>query len=288
MKNISILLILSFLSANTIADSRDRISYDSHGENLPDQVTNNVEAQEYRQAVKELIGMESYEKNDLEFFTKSYKGLYLIKKTNRKEPAFRNVIAHTKNVYPWKNGKSFIGALKKYTKQNGCIPKVSSVSHGWRTSTEYGDFHGLSGSKGFNGIYASKATRPKGLAKLGTRTVKEDLQEAIDNGEVKFCGKCVIQFYACNISTLFADTLANVTKCQTVVATGKASPYFQSVETEEEYKKTYSGFHYWKAAAGIWEERGLGQWYRSTPITNEHGDVVDMIKENIGNLYIAL
>jgi hypothetical protein len=283
MKKLALIILVMANSAFA-----NRIAYPVHGTNLPETETNLSEAETYKEEVMSLLGMEPYEKNEITFFTNSKQGLYLIKKNNRYEPAFQNVIAKASHVANWKNGKSFIKALKKYTAANGCIPKLTSVSHGWATTTENGEVHGLSGSRGKNGIYASNATRPKGLAKLGTRTVREHLQEAINEGEVKFCDQCLIQFYACNISTLFADTLAEVSKCQTVVATGKASPYFKSVETELDKKQTYSGFHYWSSAAGIWEERGKGQWYRATPILNGHGEVVDMLKENIGNLYIAL
>lgn len=279
-------IVLSLVCVTNVMATN--IAYRDHGTNLPKEVTNLAEAQSYREDVMELLGMEAYEKNEATFYTNSKKGLYLIKKNNRKEPAFKNIIHGAKTVYNWRNGNSFIRALKKYTKNYGCIPKLTSVSHGWASRKENGEVHGLSGSRGLNGIYVNNETRPNFLDRLGTTTIEKHLNEAIESGEVKFCGKCVAQFYACNISTLFANKFAEATKCQTVVATGKASPYFQSTETELERDQTYSAFHYWGSNVGIWEEIGMGQWYRATPITNDQNEVIEVLKENIGDLYIAL
>ncbi len=272
-----------------------------HGEGMPRKVGERREAIEYRQRFmdrmgitefKDELGLSSFENND--------SGLALIKKGNDDEAAFNTVLnqRNYSELLEWKNGPKFIKALKEYTQARGCIPKIVSVSHGWRSSERTGEGSGLSGTNGINGIYATDGNLPSSLGRLGTRSLDQDLAEAVRSGEVKFCDLCVAQFYACNVSAKFAKAFAKVSGCQSVVATGQNSPYFQTSNTELERARMYKGAHYWLSAAGVWEERQtsameakgekLGTWYRATPIKDASGRVTKIIDENLGDLYISL
>ncbi len=272
-----------------------------HGEGLPKKVAVRSEAVEYRKRfinrmgiieLKNELGLTVYENND--------SGLALIKKGNDDEAAFNTVLNQRdySTLLEWKNGPSFIKALKEYTSRNGCIPKIVSVSHGWRSSERTGEGSGLSGTNGINGIYSKEGNLPSSLGRLGTRSIEKDLAEAVRSGEVQFCDYCVAQFYACNISANFAKAFAKVSGCQSVVATGQNSPYFQSSETSADRNRMYKGAHYWLSAAGVWEERQtdamksrgekLGTWYRATPLKDSSGRVTKIVEENLGDLYISL
>ncbi len=285
---------------NFIAKYMTKVFSKTHGEGLPAKVSELPEGIEYRENFISRMKIESYEKNGLTIFTGNKKGLGLVKKSNEDEPAF-DLILSKKNfdtLVSWKNGKKFINALKDYTKENGCIPKITSTSHGWRSEGRTGEGHGLSGKSGFNGIYVDNAHGPEGVAKTGARSFRDDVDKEIRKGTIKFCGSCIAQFYACNVSTYFADSFAKMSGCQTVVATGQNSPFFQTRDEDGSYTSVNLGAHYWKSAAGVWSERQTDEmdlngerkasWYRSTPVKNSHGEVVDIVKENLGELYIAL
>ncbi|EQC49420.1 hypothetical protein M899_1542 [Bacteriovorax sp. BSW11_IV] len=273
-------LIVLLITANSFA-SIDQIYSRGHGDRFPTEVSVSELAEDYLREFDESLGIQSYEEDEVTYFSNNKKGIGLIKKTNQDEPVFRNILKGIQYYRPWKNGKDLLKGMEEYTSRYGCIPKVTSVSHGW-SSERPGEVHGLSGSKGYNGIYATKETRPDGLiSKLGTTDVRGDLKQKIKEGSIRFCNRCLIQFYACNISTLFAKTIAEVTGCQSVVATGKAYPHFQSNETERDRMLGITGAHYWQSGAGNWGERGKVGWYRATPIDGK------IIEENIGQLYIA-
>lgn len=289
------------LYAFVIENFMQKVFTDTHSEGLPRKVQTAEAATEYRENFMEIMGI-SMEESELgiEVYKNNTKGLALIKRGNDEEPAFLNVVKNvTYNKFrEWKNGPDFIEALEEYTKENGCIPKITSVSHGWRSSDRPGEGSGLSGSKGINGIFATSDDLPSSLGKMGTRSIEKDLSKAIAKGKVKFCGVCVAQFYACNISTKFAKTFSQVSGCQTVVATGQNSPHFKSFATSEDKKKVYEGAHYWSSGAGVWDERQtpqmkeagemMGTWFRATPLKSSTGSVVDIVEENLGSLYIAL
>lgn len=302
-------LIAAALTTSTQASFLDFIvakfmenSYTSfHGEGVPKKVGELEVAKKYRQDFINEFGITS-EVDELgikKFFNNEF-GLALLKKGNDDEAAFNTVLSQKNydQLLEWRNGPQFIKVLKKYTKENGCIPKVLSVSHGWRSEGRDGEGHGLSGNKGINGIFASKEDLPKSLGRFGTRSLNEHMKEAIEDGDIKFCGSCVAQFYACNISADFAEVFAEVSGCQTVVATGQNSPYFQSSATPEDRQRVYEGAHYWKSAAGVWAESSsqakkngydaLGTWVRATPVKNQDGKVQKVVKENLGNQYISL
>ncbi len=283
-----------------IAKYMTKVFSDGHGEGLPLKVGKLPEGIDYRKEFISKMGIESYEKNGLTIYKGNNKGLGLVKKSNENEPAF-DLILSKKNynsLHSWKNGKKFIKALKEYTKDHGCIPKIVSTSHGWRSEGRTGEGHGLSGKSGFNGIYVDYAHGPEKIAKNGSRTFRDHLDKELRKGSVKFCGTCVAQFYACNVSTYFADSFSKMSGCQTVVATGQNSPFFQKADDDGSYRTIELGSHYWKSAAGAWEERQTQEmtlnnerkasWYRSTPVKNSHGEVIDIVKENLGELYIAL
>ena len=271
-----------------------------HGEGLPQKVGEKKEAVEYRKAFMDFndigesvddIGLNQYDNNDF--------GMSLIKNGND-DQAFLNILRQRRydQSYEWKNGPQFIRALKEYTRDYGCVGKITSLSHGWTSGGRPGEGSGLSGDKGMNGLYATEGDLPKALARAGARTLGGDLQKEIERGTIKFCNLCVAQFYACNISAKFAKTFSQVSGCQAVVATGQNSPEFQSFENPIEKRKVYEGSHYWKSAAGVWaeryssEDRALGQrkasWYRSTPVKDENGKVQKIIEENLGETYISL
>lgn len=272
----------------------------THGEGLPKKVGELPEGLEYRKNFMSSMGINRYEKNGLIMYSGNKKGLGLVKKSNENEPAFDLILSkrNFNSLISWKNGKKFIKALKTYTKENGCIPKITSTSHGWRSEGRTGEGHGLSGKSGFNGIYVDYDHGPEKVAKTGSRTFKDDLIKEVKKGKIKFCGSCIAQFYACNVSTYFADSFAKMSGCQTVVATGQNSPFFQERDEDGGYTKITQGSHYWKSAAGAWEERQTEEmtlnnekkatWYRSTPIKNNHGEIIDLVKENLGELYIAI
>lgn len=279
----------------------NKVFSDSHGQGLPVVVIEMPEALSYREDFISRMGIEKrVDDSGLIQFSNNKEGLGLIKKSNENEPAFELILSkkNFKNLVSWKNGKAFIKALKSYTKENGCIPKIVSTSHGWRSARRTGEGHGLSGKKGFNGIYVDYEHGPRGIAKSGAKTFKDHLQKEIDSGDIKFCSSCMAQFYACNVSTYFATSFAEMSGCQTVVATGQNSPLFQKRDEDGGYKKIYNGAHYWKSESGVWEERQTeemkrnnelkGSWFRATPIKNDQDEVIDLIKENLGKQYISL
>ena len=296
-------------SVNTHANFFSRILGDplaniftsSHGAGVPKKVGAKKAALEYRAQFKKQMGITSYTDSlGLTQYQGNDIGIALIKKNNTDEAAFITVLNqkdYTERL-EWKNGPGFIEALKEYTARNGCIPKVTSVSHGWRSTERPGEGKGLSGSKGHNGIYATQDDLPEAVRKLGSRSLSKDMQAGVDSGEIKFCSSCVAQFYACNIAAKFADTFSKVSGCQTVVATGLNSPMFQSLATTADKQKVYAGAHYWQSAAGVWGERHTdnqrargeraASWYRSTPIKDASGRVKGIVSENLGQQYISL
>lgn len=287
MKVLFFLTTFYFLSgAVFVQASVDQIYSNGHGLNLPRKIQKNKLAQKYLAEFDKAYGVTPYEEGPLQYFRNDDMGLGLIKDSNQGESMFRNILREINHVETWGNGKSFISALENYTYENGCIPKITSVSHGWSSKRD-GDVHGLSGDKGYNGLYATESTKPDGfISRWGTRSIEKDLKESIRKGKIRFCNRCLIQFYACNISTFFADTLAEASGCQTVVSTGKAYPHFEKFNTEQEKFKAIHGAHYWTSGAGNWAERGHVGWYRSTPVKSSTGET-QVIRENIGKLYIA-
>lgn len=300
-----VLAVLSFNSQASIFDRLvEKLSQDIytafHGEGLPLKVGTTEVGAKYRNAFIQKNGIVStVDEYGITQFENNEFGLALLKRGNDDE-AFGNIL--DKRNYDvmdeWKNGPQFIKELKQYTKDYGCVPKLISLSHGWASGGRPGEGSGLSGSKGFNGIYATSENLPGLLARAGARSLGKHLKDEIEDGEIKFCDLCVAQFYACNISAKFAKTFTEVTGCQTVVATGQNSPYFQSFETDEDKQRVYRGAHYWKSAAGVWDERHTDEqrakgerkasWYRSTPIKNARGEVIGISEENLGEQYISL
>lgn len=244
----AILLISLTVTANSHAGLFDfiiknfmtKVFTSTHGEGLPKVVEVNPEAEEYRQNFLTEMGITSIEDElGLQNFENNNKGLALIKRGNDDEAAFLNVLRNKtyNKLSEWKNGPSFIEALQNYTKEYGCIPKITSVSHGWRSSDRSGEGAGLSGNKGINGVFATGDDMPTSLGKLGTRSIDKDLLNEVKKGKIKFCSSCLVQFYSCNIATKFAKTFSEVSGCQTVVATGQNSPHFKSFATPEDKKK---------------------------------------------------
>jgi len=272
-----------------------------HGYGLPKKVGKSEYAEEYRQNFMDQMGISSeVDELGLEQYSRNSIGLALIKRGNDDEAAFNTVLAKKeyRSLRMWRNGPNFIRALEKYTEKYGCIPKITSVSHGWASADRKGEGNGLSGNNGINGIYATNKHVPDSLGKIGTRSLEGHLADKIKEGKIQFCSSCIAQFYACNVGTKFASTFSEVTGCQTVVATGQNSPWFQSFDSEEDRQKVYEGAHYWKSAPGVWEESNtmakkkgydaMGTWFRSTPVKNSKGKVIDMVKENLGGQYISL
>ncbi len=271
-----------------------------HGEGLPLYVGKKPQAEKYRSDFMKKNGI-TQRKDDLGLiqFDGNDFGMTLIKDGND-DQAFLNILGKRNHdqSYEWRNGPQFIKVLRRYTRDYGCIGKITSLSHGWASGGRPGEGSGLSGDRGFNGLYATGGDLPRSLARAGARTLEVSLREEIEEGNIKFCNLCVAQFYSCNISAKFAKTFTEVSGCQAAVATGQNSPQFQSFETEEETRKVYEGAHYWKSAAGIWaerhspEDRAAGRrkasWYRSTPVKGANGQVLSVIEENLGETYISL
>lgn len=281
---------LLFLASNVFAQSNTRVlvSTPSHGTGLPRTIGTQPYAEEYRQRYMDQQGITEYERLGLKFYRGNDKGLGLIKSNNMDEPAFTNILRGIQMVGVWSNGASFIEQLEDYTAQHGCIPKITSTSHGWLSNDLTGEVHGLSGYRGFNGIYARDEHRPRGFNRFGTRTIENHMMDSIRSGKIRFCQTCLIQVYACNVSTEFANVFAAASGCQTVVATGQGSPYFKEMDTAEQRARTQSAFHYWLSSAATWAERSRVGWHRVTPVKNNRGQVVELIKENLGGQYIAL
>jgi len=295
---VTITILSSTIQAQifNFGNSQNQIFSPSQGHNLPKKVGKRSEALNYRQEYMNQMGITSFvDSLGILQFDGNNGGLGLIKKGNTDEAAFLTVLnqENYRELLEWKNGPEFIEVLKEYTSRNGCIPKITSVSHGWISEDRPGEGDGLSGNKGHNGIFATEADLPTGFKKFGSRSLEKDLAEAVNSGEVQFCGRCIAQFYACNISAKFASTFATVSGCQAIVATGMNSPFFQS-----DNRKIYSGAHHWKSAAGVWAERHtdaqrargerLGSWYRATPLKDSNGQVRSYVEENLGEKYIAL
>ncbi len=280
--------MISVLNSPAYANSRAAIATKTHGEGLPRTISVDSRAEKFRQQFKNEQGITSYEHLGLTFYRGNSQGLAIVKTTNRTEMAFVNIMKGTEEIKTWTNGQSFINRLAEYTDKYGCIPKFTSVSHGWRTEEDIGEIHGLSGAKGYNGIFSRDENRPTGFKRFGSRTLDEHLREAVEDGSVKFCDTCLAQFYACNVSVEFADYFAEISGCQTVLTTGQASPYFQDMDTPENRRLTLSAFHYWLGTPAIWAERGKSGWYRVTPLKDHRGDITKFVRENLGPLYIAL
>lgn len=289
-----------------------------HGQGLPLKVGEDYRAVNYRNnfmnemgitAVQGDYGLTQFEGNEV--------GFTMLKMKNENEGAFKNILAKAKQKYSsrWGNGKGFISSLRIYTQRYGCIPKITSVSHGWGSTDtvngesvpRQGEGKALSGPNptGSNGVYAYARDIPRGWyigAPAWTATsLDRELYNSVRNGSIKFCNSCIAQFYACNIATDFAKVFAQVSGCQTVVGTGQNSPVFQNKEkTHEGKQKIFSGAHYWGSFAAFWGENGkskeakaLGQekpasWYRATPVKNNNGQIVDLVEENLGSKYISL
>lgn len=290
-------------SVQTLA-IRERLSreiYTSfHGEGLPKKVGKVQIAIDYRERFKNAYGITSFiDELGLTQYRGNEIGLALLKRGNN-DAAFFNILSKRdyQEMDEWRNGPQFLKSLKNYTKDNGCISKITSLSHGWASGGRPGEGSGLSGNRGMNGLYATDDDLPGFIARLGARSLNKDLREDIEKGDVKFCNLCVVQFYSCNLSAKFAKSFAQVSGCQVALATGQNSPYFQSLATEQDKEKVYEGSHYWKSGAGVWAERHtdeqkargerLGSWYRATPIKNLSGNVTGISEENLGELYIAL
>lgn len=282
----NLVALLTLLSSPLAQASIDQIYAGGHGVDFPEKVQKHELAERYLLEFDKAFGSSSYQEGPLQHFHNDELGIGLVKDSNQDEPMFQNILRELNHVQAWDNGKDFISALEDYTHENGCIPKVTSASHGW-SSERPGDVHGLSGDKGYNGLYATESTKPDGLlSRWGTRSLEKDLRESMQEGKIRFCKRCLVQFYACNVSVLFADTFAKVSGCQTVVSTGKAYPHFNKFETEEEKFLAIYGAHYWASGAGNWAEKGRSGWYRSTPVKTS-GQELKLIRENIGELYLA-
>jgi hypothetical protein len=277
------------LTSSVYAQStRELVSTATAGEGLPRTIGTHPYAEEYRQRYMDQQGITEYERYGLTFYSGNSRGLGLIKSNNMDEPAFTNILKGIQMTGVWKNGASFIDQLEDYTSRYGCIPKITSTSHGWLSTDLTGEVHGLSGYRGFNGIYALDEHRPRGFSQFGTRTIETHMMRSIREGKIRFCQTCVIQIYACNVSAEFANVFAQASGCQTVVATGQGSPFFQKMDSSLERNRTHSAFHYWLSSAATWAERGRVGWHRATPVKNRNGQVVELIKENLGGQYIAL
>lgn len=285
MKGLYLVLLSTTLLLSQSAQASSSIT-DNHGEGLPTIVGESPFATQYRQDFMTKHGITTYEKYGIIHYKNNKIGLGLIKSANRKENAFKHILNKTsKTQMKWNSGKQLIKTLKEYSDTVKCIPKIVSASHGWASREGEGEWHGLSGRTRNNGIYASNETRPK---KWGSSRTSEDLAEEVAKGEINFCNSCIVQFYACNVSTTFAKSVAKATGCQVVLATGKASPIFTSSETELDVQKMYNGHHYWRSGAAFWKDRGVSSWYRVTPKKTPYNEIVEFVEENLGDTYIAL
>lgn len=209
MKGILCLLML-VTSTHAMADLRASMSTSSHGVGLPRTVGTHPYAVAHREQFKNNHQITSYisESTGIKHYRNGKVGLALIKNTNTDEAIFQGIIRGTQVISTWSSGNTFLKALEDYTSQYGCVPKVTSVSHGWRSENDGGDFHGLSGSRGFNGIYSRRQYQPTGpIHRIGTRSLDQEMRALVRQGKIRFCQTCIAQFYACNISTDFANVL---------------------------------------------------------------------------------
>ncbi|MFT6069230.1 MAG: hypothetical protein ACJAT2_000293 [Bacteriovoracaceae bacterium] len=285
MKNLNLVIFTTAILLSQGLRAGDSTSA-NHGDGLPSIVGEDAFAVQYREDFMTKHGITSYEKYGITHFENNKIGLGLVKSANRNENVFKHILSKTsKTKMKWNSGKQLIERLKEYSDSVSCIPKVVSASHGWASHKGGGDWHGLSGRTRNNGFYASEEARPK---KWGASRTSEDLAAEVKEGNIKFCNKCIIQFYACNVSTKFAKSVAKASGCQVVLATGKASPLFRSSETQLDVDQMYNGHHYWQSGAAFWDDRGVSSWYRVTPKKTPYGEIVEFIEENLGDTYLAL
>ncbi len=296
--------LLTLISIFSISTSYAELRTLNAGEGLPLEVERSEVAEAYRSKLMQDFNITRFEKYGIDHFSYDGRtgkegglGLGLLKQENWNDNIFKNILGKTsQTVIDWQDGRTFLDALKEYSsrieryhmyygeKKLNCIPKVTIAAHGWRSTPDElgsGEFHGLPGYTGEDGIYASPSTLESYFYNEGV--ISTELKEAAINKSINFCNTCLIEVYACNISTKFANELAKASQCQVVVATGKASPYYRSTETRELKNQTYSGEHIWSSGAATWSERGRSEWYRATP----QGRGIELIKENIGSKYIA-
>jgi hypothetical protein len=167
-----------------------------------------------------------------------------------REGVFRNNVKLMSDFSYSPNGQTgtdLLNALKKYTRNKGCIPNLLIAGHGW----------GAEGNKRET-IATGSTSRDNNLGfnlEGKGATIKGDLARLVKSGEVKFCKSCEVFLHACSISHDYSETLAQVTGCSVVSATYKVSP----VDTD-------SGIydHVWFTSAG-------GKFFKYTP--HEDGKV---------------
>jgi hypothetical protein len=282
-------------SKNTTTDGHSylmpkAVKVDLDGDGKAETVVKNQEAEEYLQETLDSLGITTYEREGVTYVKNNSEGLGLVKKGN-KDTVFHENLKHfnKEDRMTWGNGKGLLKTMKKYTKKYGCIRKMTSLSHGW-ASDRTGEGHGLTGTRGYNGFYSDKASEPTGMgmkmAMRGIKNVDEDMRKMVEKGEIKFCNRCLVQFYACNISTTFARKFAEVSKCQTVISTGQTFPHFQKMSTSEEKFRVYNAYNHWTAGAFDWDERATVGWFRVTPIAKSWRSY-RYIEENLGREYMA-
>ncbi len=158
-------------------------------------------------------------------------------------------------------GADFIDALKKYTREKGCLPNLLIAGHGWGAAEHPMEAiaTGSTSRDAGKGIYLHEQ---KGRDVV---SINGDLKRLVDSGEVKFCKSCRIFLHACSISHDYSEGLVKATGCSVVSANYKVSPVDTNTGVYD---------HVWFTSAG-------GKFYQYSP--RDDGSIA---RRTIGQEYI--
>ena len=128
--------------------------------------------------------------------------------------------------------------LKRKTKENCCIKKLTIAGHGWGPMAIQGP--GIPGATlGTDGLYLT------GIKHDESGASTSDLAIEINKKSIVFCKPCLIQIHSCRISAPFVVNLASITKCRVVAASASCLP--NSVNPT-----------LWDSVPGVWAENPKG------------------------------
>lgn len=125
------------------------------------------------------------------------------------------------------SGRAVLNHLQRYTKSNGCIPKMTFAGHGWR----YVDGGpGLPMARNNAGLYTNEkaidrlTVKGKKSGRIAGARSLDDLKDLVDKKKIKFCDNCMIQIHSCNIELDFGGFLAKNSGCQVIQSAGRCAP----------------------------------------------------------------
>jgi RHS repeat-associated protein len=134
-------------------------------------------------------------------------------------------------------GAEMIDSMKKISKNNCCIKKLTIAGHGWSAG---GNGNGIPGAiAGSHGLYTTGFKHDSGGASIA------DLAKEIKEKTIKFCKPCLIQIHSCRISSEFVISLASATGCRVVAAATSCRPLPSNPKL-------------WQSVPGVWKENPRG------------------------------